>query len=569
MDAMYSLSGISALYGREISSSKISASEQKSYKSEYASVGRRETEFAPGSTVSNPDQENGGNIAGGVSEYYRIECVINPCDDLVIERGIQVSFVVSSDYLKDNDIIVTVDDANPFFGAIKANPAYQTHDILKQFHIVRKNGSSSDCASLCFPWLQNSKQKYHIAVWFYAIRNILKSTSQSKYDTPLLVSQNLPKSSELSRRSSFRSTTVSLLCGAGRTRGRRSYMEDVDFFFPNMKVSEKLGGRFSVFGVLDGHGGQDCARYCSEEIPTKIAALLRNGKCPAEALFQSFLETDREFVTSRNDASGSTCSLVLWDHIGSFYIANTGDTRAVLCRSGRAIDLTIDRKAIDPDEIARICEAGGYVANGRVMGSLAVSRALGDAQLKTRAPRPLIADPDITTYTASMVEGASAAMDEFILVATDGLWDVMSSAEAVALVRELMAKSKVLPLGDSGGSKAAVAPKSDEAVASELSKIADYVVNRASKTLGSLDNVTLMIIRIDGLRPSTEDSFDDDFDDNEVNAYSSSCFSRPDSKQVSDVNTVFNDGLGNSTKAATKKIDEDDLMNFLLDDGNF
>lgn len=348
-------------------------------------------------------------------------------------------------------------------------------------------------------------------------------------------------------------------------------MEDVDFFFPNMKATEKLGGRFSVFGVLDGHGGQDCARYCSEEIPTKIAALLRSGKCPAEALFQSFLVTDKEFISSRNDASGSTCSIALWDHISSFYIANTGDTRAVLCRSGRAIDLTVDRKASDPDEIARVCEAGGYVANGRVMGSLAVSRALGDVNLKTRSPRPLIVDPDITTYTPSNHQGeegsGSSAMDEFILVATDGLWDVMSSAEAVTLVRELMGKSKILPRCDSAGSVAATAPfKSDEAIASELSKIADYVVNRASKTLGSQDNVTLMIIRIDGLLASFEDSFDniDDFEDAEVNAYSSTS-----SRQIADFPSVFQDGLRESRKTVEKKKDEDDLMSFLLDDGNF
>ena len=58
-----------------------------------------------------------------------------------------------------------------------------------------------------------------------------------------------------------------------------------------------------------------------------------------------------------------------------------------------AIDLTIDRKASDPEEVARIAESGGFVTNGRVQGTLAVSRALGDSQLKAPGRRVLIADP--------------------------------------------------------------------------------------------------------------------------------------------------------------------------------
>jgi serine/threonine protein phosphatase PrpC len=63
-------------------------------------------------------------------------------------------------------------------------------------------------------------------------------------------------------------------------------------------------------------------------------------------------------------------------------MANLGDCRAVLCRAGTAVDLTVDCKASRPDEIARITAAGGFVNNGRVRGQLEVSRALGDAAYK-------------------------------------------------------------------------------------------------------------------------------------------------------------------------------------------
>ena len=86
-------------------------------------------------------------------------------------------------------------------------------------------------------------------------------------------------------------------------------------------------------------------------------------------------------------------------------MANTADTRAVLSRQGVALDLTIDRKASDPEEIARIAESGGFVANGRVQGTLAVSRALGDAQVRVSSTwgsqRSFFAVPSLTPAPAS------------------------------------------------------------------------------------------------------------------------------------------------------------------------
>lgn len=75
------------------------------------------------------------------------------------------------------------------------------------------------------------------------------------------------------------------------------------------------------------------------------------------------------------------------------YVANIGDTRAVLNRSGKAERLSIDDKGSDnQDEISRIKSAGGIILDGRVGGVLAVTRAFGDHSLKRAG---LIATPHI------------------------------------------------------------------------------------------------------------------------------------------------------------------------------
>jgi serine/threonine protein phosphatase PrpC len=157
--------------------------------------------------------------------------------------------------------------------------------------------------------------------------------------------------------------------------------------------------------------------------------------------------------------------------------ANIGDSRAVLCRNNTAWDLTRDHKPNDPTEKARIESLGGSVIwcgdtdkfgmpiedRGiyRVNGNLALSRAIGD-----RSERPHVtAEPDVVSIPVQ-------DDDEFIIVATDGLWDVMDSDEAVEYVRSLL---------DAGLKRA---------------KVAAHMVEEAIRR-GTYDNVTVVIIWID------------------------------------------------------------------------
>ncbi|RDW88658.1 protein phosphatase 2C [Coleophoma cylindrospora] len=109
------------------------------------------------------------------------------------------------------------------------------------------------------------------------------------------------------------------------------------------------------------------------------------------------------------------------------YTANVGDARIVLCRSGKALRLSYDHKGGDENEGKRIANAGGLILNNRVNGVLAVTRALGDAYMKD-----LVTGHPYTTETV-----IQADLDEFIILACDGLWDVCSDQEAVDLVRNV------------------------------------------------------------------------------------------------------------------------------------
>ncbi len=153
-------------------------------------------------------------------------------------------------------------------------------------------------------------------------------------------------------------------------------------------------------------------------------------------------------------------------HNRRLYISNVGDSEAVLGRrkadgSGfEAVLLTHKHLPTTPSEKARIEALGCFVFKGRVFGTLAVSRALGDYGLKN--PDYVSADPTISTLTLS-------SDDRFMLVACDGLWDKVTYAEAVDIVA-LQRRRGMAP-----------------------QEICDFLVQEALKR-NSLDNITVLLV---------------------------------------------------------------------------
>jgi len=256
--------------------------------------------------------------------------------------------------------------------------------------------------------------------------------------------------------------------GHASAQGVRPTMEDQIDYRPEMTIK---GRQFSYYAVFDGHGGKAAAEYARSQLcdnlTNELSARLPDGvskgvkmegvareqgqppseplkssqaadaqDCDAhirEALVQAFLKTDEAFLRFQNDRSGTTAVCALLDRTSQYiYVANAGDSRAVLCRKGQAIPMSRDHKADRPDEVERIERAGGFVFHKRVLGQLAVSRGLGDVEYKAHRPKPLvIAHPEIICE-------ALGSDDEFLVLACDGLWDVLSNEQVSNFVRKAL-----------------------------------------------------------------------------------------------------------------------------------
>jgi len=212
----------------------------------------------------------------------------------------------------------------------------------------------------------------------------------------------------------------SVTIGWSEMCGRRSDMQDALCIVPSFQGMP----RALLAGVYDGHSGCVTSRFVSKRLHTVLSSSLYH-KTPDVALHETYKILYHELKYREVDDGATAITTLLLGN--KLYVANAGDSRAVLCRKGRAVDLSIDQKPTSPKELKRILEAGGIVSsNGRVNGELAVPRSLGDIAL-----HPFVTwEPDVMSYTLT-------PDDEFIIIACDGVWDVLNSQQAVNIVRQV------------------------------------------------------------------------------------------------------------------------------------
>ncbi|CAA0840699.1 Probable protein phosphatase 2C 22 [Striga hermonthica] len=229
-----------------------------------------------------------------------------------------------------------------------------------------------------------------------------------------------------------------LRSGAWADIGSRSSMEDVYVCADNLTHDYGLhisnGNPSAFYGVFDGHGGKHAADFACNHLPRFI---VEDENFPADieqVMSSAFLQTDTAFAEAcsvNEDLASGTTALAAIVLGSSLVVANAGDCRAVLCRRGKAIEMSRDHKPVCLKEKKRIEASGGYVYDGYLNGQLNVARALGDWHmegLKCQHGGPLTAEPEL--MRAKLTEE-----DEFLIMGCDGLWDVFMSQNAVDFAR--------------------------------------------------------------------------------------------------------------------------------------
>lgn len=225
-------------------------------------------------------------------------------------------------------------------------------------------------------------------------------------------------------------------------------MQDAHVLLPDMSAClsslPPLVSHVAYFAVFDGHGGARASRFAAEHLHHTLGLKFPKGetenldKLVKKCLLDTFRLTDEEFLKKASsqkpawkDGTTATCMLAV-NHM--VYVANLGDSRAVLCRMERdkesgnqkcvTLALSKEHNPTIYEERMRIQRAGGTVRDGRVLGVLEVSRSIGDGQYKRCG---VISTPDLRRCQLT-------PNDRFIVLACDGLFKVFSAEEAVKYV---------------------------------------------------------------------------------------------------------------------------------------
>lgn len=285
-------------------------------------------------------------------------------------------------------------------------------------------------------------------------------------------------------------------------RGGRLSMEDM--------YCVHDGGRFA--GVFDGHGGAMVSRYTSDTIYDKIKKYLA---VESEAAHPSIGALVKSISSAFDELNDEVLSVDDYQYQGSTAVAvyvhedevtkertivsaNVGDSRAVLARGSRAVSLTRDHKPDDEHEKKRILSMGEtiewdpYCQVSRVK-NLSLSRAIGD-----RFAKPVVSgEVEIQLFPLSDLPCKTGDEDDFIVLASDGLWDVMTSQNCVDY-----ATKRLNPT--SAQVKSMSKRELLQHKISRRKNMSRFMANEAMRR-GSCDNICVVIIWLNEPKGVTED----------------------------------------------------------------
>ena len=323
-----------------------------------------------------------------------------------------------------------------------------------------------------------------------------------------------------------RKASTHIQAGFAELQGWRDDHEDAHVIDPAWGGDSTNRGLFVVF---DGHGGTSAADFGSVYLPLKMSA---KKSLSDQEVIQYFIDCDEAYKQSPENKAGAAVCMVITERQpnGKYKVrfANAGDSRAILVSSNvelpgtlanRPIDedlhkrrdselsghaehlygggeglnfvsddldcgvrlATIDHKPNLPSEKARIYAAGGFVSNdtpARLQGMLALSRMIGDFNYKQN---PSLSHGDQMGSCIPEMFCTEAEEGDFVVLACDGIFDVLSNNELARQVR-----LRYMAQIDAGIAEP------------DLAKIASDIINLSLNRLDSKDNMSLMVIHLKG-----------------------------------------------------------------------
>lgn len=309
---------------------------------------------------------------------------------------------------------------------------------------------------------------------------------------------------------------------------------------PNLRLEENDEVvNLKIFGVFDGHGGAQSAKYIALALPRCLIEEFKTNYLPNDKphkndiiklVKNAFMKCDYELF-HKSFQSGSTAIILLILNDKEMFVCNTGDSRCILStKHGAVKNLSFDHKPNNIGELIRIQDAGGSVNMNRVNGSLALSRAFGDFNFKKKTiyitsnneiyqnpiyhhvnnGRKLLnnslfnknkrhdynnnnnSNRNNNLYTEMLLPSEETQVtvepeviqlkvdyvnDEFLVLACDGIWDTFRNVSLVELIRH------ELSLGF------------------KLDKICEDIIDKVLKSTDSntgigFDNMTILIVAV-------------------------------------------------------------------------
>ena len=264
-------------------------------------------------------------------------------------------------------------------------------------------------------------------------------------------------------------------------QGKRPYQEDEYALRPFLTIGGNNGNGQSYIesrsngssmisathfiGLFDGHAGGRCSKHISSILPdvlTEDSLFMTNLPLALKRSFHTANDIFLKIAEQQRLHDGSTGITALLRN-GKLLVGNVGDCRALLLSAGKTIQMSIDQKPTNPEEQRRIASLGGVITNNlgvtRVNGVLAVSRAFGNRKLRK------VIRPDV-----EMMQRELTREDDFLVMASDGLWDVLRNKDVCDMCYGLAATHR------------------PQQIAEELVQ--------AALGRGSMDNVTCIVVRL-------------------------------------------------------------------------